>query len=66
MIIIVHAGTGTIFDANDDVWVVDTDKLTSEEKVTLAEAPAALGAPLKNAVAVAIEKGIDIMEVIRH
>jgi len=66
-ILIVHMGTGTILDANDDVWVVDTNELTSEELEALEDAPdETLDFLLKYDVDVATKKGTNIMEVIRH
>lgn len=35
--IIVHKGTGTIIDANDDVWVVDPDTITDPEVLRTLE-----------------------------
>jgi len=58
-ILIVHMGTGTILDANDDVWVVDTRECTSEELEALEDAP-------YETIDVASKYGINIMEVIRH
>jgi len=56
-ILIIHTGTGTIIDASDDVLVVDTNDLTSEEREALGE---------HEDIDVAIEKGTDIMKIIRH
>jgi hypothetical protein len=56
-ILIVHTGTGTVLDASDDVLVIDTNELTSEEREALEE--------YEDTDAVG-EKGTDIMKIIRY
>jgi len=55
-ILIIHKGTGTIIDANDDVVVVDTTDLTEEEDLALEDED----------MDIADEHGVDIMKIIRH
>ena len=56
-ILIVHMGTGTVIDASDDVLVIDTDELTSDEREALEE--------YEDTDAVG-DKGTDIMKIIRY
>lgn len=56
-ILIVHPGTGTIIDASDDVLVIDTNELTSEEREALEE---------YDETDAVEEKGTDIMKIIRY
>lgn len=37
MKLLVHTGTGTFFDIDDDVYLVDTDNLTDEEVMAFIE-----------------------------
>ncbi len=56
-ILIVHVGTGTVIDASDDVLVIDTDDLTSEERKALEDSDDT------DAVET---KGTDLMKIIRY
>ena len=55
-ILIIHKGTGTVIDADDDVVVVDTADLTEEEELALEDED----------MDIADEHGVDIMKIIRH
>ena len=54
-ILIIHTGTGTVIDANDDVVVVDTADLTEEEELALEDGDMDIA-----------DCGVDIMKIIRH
>lgn len=53
---IVHVGTGTIIDANDDVLLIDANDLTKNEISLLEE----------DGIEEVADKGVDIMHVINH
>ena len=53
---IVHVGTGTIIDANDDVLLIDANDLTKNEISLLEE----------DGIEEVADKGVDIIHVINH
>lgn len=53
---IVHVGTGTIIDAEDDVLLLDANDLTKNELSLFEE----------DDIEAVADKGVDIMHVINH